>query len=79
MVGEGIGLRPLDVDMASLFGYGYPRWRGGPMQHADEVGLASILADIREFEKEDEHFWTPAPLLLKLVAEGKTFGDLNNA
>ena len=79
VVGEGIALRPLDVDMASLFGYGYPRWRGGPMQHADEVGLDKILADIREFEKEDEHFWTPAPLLVKLVEEGKTFGDLNNA
>lgn len=79
VVGEGIALRPLDVDMASLFGYGYPRWRGGPMQHADEVGLDKILADIREFEKEDAHFWSPAPLLVKLVAEGKKFGDLNNA
>lgn len=79
VVGEGIALRPLDVDMASLFGYGYPRWRGGPMQHADEVGLDTILADIREFEKEDAHFWAPAPLLVKLVAEGKKFGDLNNA
>jgi 3-hydroxyacyl-CoA dehydrogenase len=79
VVGEGIALRPLDVDMASLFGYGYPRWRGGPMQHADEVGLDTILADIREFAAEDSHFWAPAPLLVKLVDEGKKFGDLNNA
>jgi 3-hydroxyacyl-CoA dehydrogenase len=79
VVGEGIALRPLDVDMASLFGYGYPRWRGGPMQHADEVGLDKILADIREFAAEDSHFWTPAPLLVELAEAGKTFGDLNNA
>jgi 3-hydroxyacyl-CoA dehydrogenase len=65
--------------MASLFGYGYPRWRGGPMQHADEVGLDKILADIREFAAEDSHFWTPAPLLVELAEAGKTFEDLNNA
>ncbi|MGG7567347.1 3-hydroxyacyl-CoA dehydrogenase NAD-binding domain-containing protein [Rhodovulum sp. DZ06] len=79
VVGEGIALRPLDVDMTALFGYGYPRWRGGPMHYADEVGLDKILADIREFEKEDSHFWTPAPLLVQLVEEGKKFADLNNA
>jgi 3-hydroxyacyl-CoA dehydrogenase len=49
------------------------------MQHADEVGLDKILADIREFAAEDSHFWTPAPLLVELAEAGKTFGDLNNA
>jgi 3-hydroxyacyl-CoA dehydrogenase len=43
------------------------------------VGLDTILADIREFAAEDSHFWAPAPLLVKLVDEGKKFGDLNNA
>ncbi len=79
VVGEGIALRPLDVDMASLFGYGYPRWRGGPMHYADHIGLDKILADIREFEKEDARFWKPAPLLVELVESGRNFGDLNNA
>ena len=77
VVGEGIALRPVDVDMTALFGYGYPRWRGGPMHHADHVGLDKILADIREFEKDDPEFWKPAPLLVELVDEGKSFADLN--
>jgi 3-hydroxyacyl-CoA dehydrogenase len=79
VVGEGIALRPLDVDMVALFGYGFPRWRGGPMHYADHVGLDKILADIREFAKEDSHFWAPAPLLVDLVESGRKFEDLNNA
>jgi 3-hydroxyacyl-CoA dehydrogenase len=77
VVGEGIALRPLDVDMTALFGYGYPRWRGGPMHYADHVGLEKILNDIKAFEAEEPTFWKPAPLLEKLVSEGRKFGDLN--
>ncbi|MGM0586558.1 MAG: 3-hydroxyacyl-CoA dehydrogenase NAD-binding domain-containing protein [Pseudomonadota bacterium] len=77
VVGEGIALRPLDVDIASIYGYGHPRWRGGPMHYADHAGLQKTLSDLREFEKEDPNFWKPAPLLEKLVAEGRKFADLN--
>ncbi len=79
VVDEGIALRPLDVDVTFLSGYGFPRFRGGPMHYADTVGLPKILADIREFAQEDPLFWTPAPLLEKLVAEGRDFGSLNRA
>ena len=74
---EGIALRPLDIDVTFLFGYGFPRWRGGPMKWADMQGLPKVLADIREFAKEDPQFWQPAPLLEKLVAEGRDFESLN--
>ena len=77
VVGEGIALRPLDVDMTLLNGYGFPRWRGGPLHYADTVGLEKILDDIKTFQKEDDFFWQPAPLLEQLVAEGKTFASLN--
>lgn len=77
VVGEGIALRPLDVDITLLNGYGFPRWRGGPMYYADQVGLEKILNDIRTFQKEDDYFWQPAPLLEKLAAEGKSFASLN--
>ena len=77
VVGEGIARRPLDVDVTLLYGYGFPRWRGGPMKWADMTGLPALLADIREWAKEDDFFWQPAPLLEQLVAEGKTFDDLN--
>ena len=79
VVEEGIALRPLDVDVTLLNGYGFPRWRGGPMQYADTVGLDKILADIERFAQEDDFLWQPASLLKRLVAEGKTFADLNNA
>jgi 3-hydroxyacyl-CoA dehydrogenase len=79
VVAEGIALRPLDVDVTLLYGYGFPRWRGGPMKYADMVGLDKILADIRTFAQEDAFFWQPAPLLLKLVEQGQNFERLNKA
>lgn len=75
---EGIALRPLDIDVTFLHGYGFPRHRGGPMKYADMVGLPKILEAIRSFEKEDPLFWKPAPLLERLVAEGKDFSSLNS-
>ena len=76
---EGIARRPLDIDMVFLSGYGFPRYHGGPMKWADMQGLDKVLADIRTFAKDDDWFWQPAPLLERLVAEGKTFDDLNKA
>ncbi len=77
VVGEGIAQRPLDVDVTLLYGYGFPRWRGGPMHWADTVGLGGLLADIRLWADADPYFWQPAPLLERLVAEGRSFADLN--
>ncbi|OJJ09260.1 3-hydroxyacyl-CoA dehydrogenase [Alphaproteobacteria bacterium AO1-B] len=77
VVEEGIAQRPLDVDVTLLNGYGFPRWRGGPMQYADTVGVDKILNDIKRFAEEDDFLWQPAPLLEKLAAEGKTFASLN--
>ncbi|MGE5538578.1 MAG: 3-hydroxyacyl-CoA dehydrogenase NAD-binding domain-containing protein [Gemmatimonas sp.] len=74
---EGIARRPLDIDMVEIHGYGFPRWRGGPMCQADIIGLPKVLAAVREYARDDALFWKPSPLLEKLVAEGRTFGDLN--
>lgn len=77
VVEEGIALRPLDVDVTLVNGYGFPRSKGGPMWHADQVGLAKVLADIREFAQVDALFWQPSALLERLVAEGRSFNSLN--
>lgn len=77
VVGEGIARRPLDVDMVLLFGYGFPRYWGGPLKWADIQGLDTVLTDIKAYAQDDAWFWQPAPLLEKLVAEGRTFDDLN--
>jgi len=77
VVHQGIALRPLDVDVTFVHGYGFPRYRGGPMKYADSVGLPKILADIQEFAKEDPIFWQPSPLLVELVEKGQDFSSLN--
>lgn len=77
VVGEGIARRPLDVDMTLLFGYGFPRYRGGPLKWADLTGLPEVLKDIETFAQEDAYFWQPAPLLQELVRDGRSFDDLN--
>ena len=79
VVHEGIALRPLDVDVTFLYGYGFPRYRGGPMKYADSVGLATVLSDIREFAKEDPLFWRASPLLVELVERGEDFASLNQS
>jgi 3-hydroxyacyl-CoA dehydrogenase len=79
VVEEGIARRPADVDMVLLFGYGFPRYRGGPLKWADLQGLDTVLADIERFAQEDAWFWKPAPLLKTLVADGRNFDDLNRA
>ncbi|MBI4292957.1 MAG: enoyl-CoA hydratase/isomerase family protein [Betaproteobacteria bacterium] len=74
ILGEGIALRASDIDMVYLTGYGFPAYRGGPMFYADTVGLANVLASIERFRKNYQGAaWEPAPLLLKLAAEGKKF------
>jgi 3-hydroxyacyl-CoA dehydrogenase len=74
---EGIARRPLDIDMVEIHGYGFPRWRGGPMCQADIIGLPKTLAAIQEYANVDPMFWKPSPLLERLVGEGKSFSSLN--
>ncbi len=74
---EGIALRAGDIDIIYVNGYGFPAYRGGPMWYADTVGLKNVLARITEFEKQHGQLWTPAPLLKRLVQEGKTFADFD--
>lgn len=79
VVGEGIARRPLDVDVTLLYGYGFPRFWGGPLKWADLQGLPGLLSDISKWSDEDPYFWQPAPLLEQLVAEGRSFDDLNKS
>ena len=73
---EGIAQRPGDIDVVYLYGYGFPVWRGGPMHYASAVGLDTVLARINEFrDRFGEEHWTPAPLLEKLVAGGRSLAD----
>lgn len=77
VVREGIALRPLDVDIALIYGYGFPRYRGGPMKYADMLGLPTVLAELERLSQEDAFFWQPSPLIVDLVARGADFSSLN--
>jgi len=73
---EGIALRASDIDMVYLTGYGFPPYRGGPMFYADTVGLPAVLAAIERLAGgRHGDAWAPAPLLVRLAAEGKTFNS----
>jgi 3-hydroxyacyl-CoA dehydrogenase len=72
---EGIVERSSDLDLVWLYGYGFPRYRGGPMFWADELGLDHVHEVMKGFYEEHHDWLEPAPLLEKLAREGGTFGE----
>lgn len=70
---EGIAQRASDIDIVYLFGYGYPRFRGGPMFTADLIGLPKVLDAVKRYEQTVGPWWKPAAILEKLAAEGGRF------
>jgi 3-hydroxyacyl-CoA dehydrogenase len=73
---EKIAIRPSDIDIVWINGYGWPVYRGGPMFYADTVGLANVVAKLKEYAPKLGKDFTVSPLLEKLAAEGKRFQDL---
>ena len=73
IVEEGIAQRASDVDIVYVYGYGFPRYRGGPMMCADLTGLDKVHARVAEFHAQHGDDWKPAALLERLAAEGGTF------
>lgn len=73
---EGIAMRPSDIDIVWLFGYGFPRYRGGPMFYADTVGVKTVYEKMCEFHEQHGDLMKPAALLEKLAKEDKRFADL---
>ncbi|MEM8552130.1 MAG: 3-hydroxyacyl-CoA dehydrogenase NAD-binding domain-containing protein, partial [Pseudomonadota bacterium] len=77
VVEDGTALRPIDVDAVFLFGYGFPRFRGGPLHYADTVGASALMERIERFSKEDAFYWQVPELIRKMAADGTCFSDLN--
>jgi 3-hydroxyacyl-CoA dehydrogenase len=76
LLSDGIALRPLDIDVVLVNGYGYPAWRGGPMFEADAVGLSNVLADIEEAHAYAGAGYEPAALIVDLARNNRRFADL---
>ena len=77
ILSEQIALKPSDIDVVFTNGYGFPKWRGGPMKYADMIGLNKILKNIKKYSEEDPRFWAPPKLLEDLVKQNKNFDSLN--
>jgi 3-hydroxyacyl-CoA dehydrogenase len=78
IVEDGTAQRSSDIDIVYLNGYGFPAYRGGPMFYADQTGLIEVeraLRRIAAIPGADIAFWSPAPLLSRLVQEGQTFTE----
>src|SRR5580658_3123994 len=74
---EGFALRAVDIDIIYINGYGFPAHRGGPMWHADTMGLQKVYERVCEFHEQHGELWTPAPLLKRLAEAGKTFAEFD--
>ncbi|MDH3205808.1 MAG: 3-hydroxyacyl-CoA dehydrogenase NAD-binding domain-containing protein [Gemmatimonadota bacterium] len=71
---EGIVERSSDMDLIWLYGYGFPRYRGGPMFWADLLGVDHVYEVMKGFHEAHHDWLEPAPLLERLAKEGGTFG-----
>ena len=76
LLAEGIAARPLDIDLIWIYGYGFPRYRGGPMHWADEIGPAHVLERLEHYARTSDPDWLePAPLLREVAGQRTTFRD----
>ncbi|MFC3077418.1 3-hydroxyacyl-CoA dehydrogenase NAD-binding domain-containing protein [Phenylobacterium terrae] len=73
LLDDGIAYRAKDIDVVWTSGYGFPRHLGGPMFYADTLGLKHVLERVAHYHETLGHYWTPAPLLVRLAGEGGTF------
>jgi 3-hydroxyacyl-CoA dehydrogenase len=77
---EGVAMRAGDVDVAWCAGYGFPRYRGGPLFYADTIGLKTVHDGILKYrDMFGPMHWQPAPLLARLVADGSTLSRWDSA
>jgi 3-hydroxyacyl-CoA dehydrogenase len=73
---EGVASRAGDVDVVWCAGYGFPRYRGGPLFYADTIGLKTVYDGMMKYRDQfGPMHWEPSPLLTRLVAEGRSLRD----
>jgi len=75
---EGIACHADDIDVTLIHGYGWPRWTGGPMFHAEQIGLKALIGTMQKLADElGDPAYEPAPLLRALAAEGLSLRELS--
>jgi 3-hydroxyacyl-CoA dehydrogenase len=70
ILGEGVARRASDIDVVYVHGYGFPKYRGGPMFWAESEGLAKVYNTVQGFHAKFGNLWRPAPALADLASSG---------
>lgn len=71
LLAEGIVERASDIDLVWQHGYGWPDWKGGPMYHADAIGLPTVVARLTALAERHGDPFHPAELLIRMAADGQ--------
>jgi 3-hydroxyacyl-CoA dehydrogenase len=79
VLAEGHAIRASDIDVIYVYGFGFPRYRGGPLFYADTIGLPTVLQRVADYRTRFGEYWAPAPLLEKLVGEGRGFYETTSS
>ncbi len=72
---EGIAWSASDIDLVLVHGYGFPRFRGGPLHYADQLGIQRVREGLEILNKGDSVIWRISPLILKLADTNGSFGE----
>jgi 3-hydroxyacyl-CoA dehydrogenase len=76
LLDQGITQRASDIDVIWINGYGFPRWRGGPMYYADRCGLQAVVDALKRYYPSPIFdYQQPAPTLVRMAQAGEEFGD----
>jgi len=73
MIEQGICDRPQDMDLAMIYGCGFPPYRGGVLRYADKLGASAVVDKLIDLENRYGQRFKPAALLKEMAEEGKTF------
>ena len=71
----GIAATATDIDLVTVHGYGFPRWRGGLLHYADHIGVDRVLAMLQMFAAEDPIVWLPSPMIIDCAATKISLAD----
>ena len=73
---EGVAQRAADIDVVYINGYGFPIWRGGPMHHANAMGLDKVVEKLEKYQElTGSDVYKPSEMLVKLANNGELLGE----
>ena len=76
ILSEGVAQRAADIDVVYINGYGFPVWRGGPMHHANAMGIDVVIEKLEKYrELTGNDVYKPSEMLVKLANDNQKLGE----